>query len=138
MSKALKISLLSLFLMSSSMAIGLVVNAGDENSVMGAKKETATQSDGGPALTIGNPLGDNIKTPQQLIGRIINTALGLVGSLALLMFIYGGFMWMTAAGNDDRIKKGKETLTWATLGLIVIFSSYALVSYLIKNVIKGG
>lgn len=98
----------------------------------------ATPIDGGSPVEIGNPLGDNIKTPQQLIGRIINTALGLVGSLALLMFIYGGFMWMTAAGNDDRIKKGKETLTWATLGLIVIFSSYALVSYLIKNVIKGG
>jgi len=42
------------------------------------------------------------------------------------MFVIGGFMWMTAAGNPEKIKKGKDTLMWAILGIILIFSSYSI------------
>jgi hypothetical protein len=65
-----------------------------------------------------------------LIGKIIKTVLGIVGSIALVMFIYGGFMWMTAGGNTDRIKKGRDVLTWATIGLIIIFTSYAILTFI--------
>lgn len=78
-------------------------------------------------VKIENPLGDDNPSPQILIGRVINATMGLVGSLALAMFIYGGFVWMLAAGNEQRVQKGKDVLIWATIGLIVIFSSYALV-----------
>jgi hypothetical protein len=53
-------------------------------------------------------------TPQTLIGKIINAVLGVVGSIALIMFIYGGFVWMTAAGNQERVGKGKEILVWSS------------------------
>ena len=75
-----------------------------------------------------NPLGKTT-TFQTLIGSVINEVLGVVGSIALLMFIYGGFTWMTAAGNEQKVAKGKEILVWATIGLTVIFSSYALVKF---------
>ncbi len=78
--------------------------------------------------TLPNPLGEGA-TPQTLIGKIINAALGIVGSIALLMFIYGGFVWMTAAGNEQSVTKGRDILIWATVGLIIIFSSYALVKF---------
>ena len=63
-----------------------------------------------------------------LFSKIINAVLGIVGSLALVMFIYGGFIWMLAAGNKERVQKGKDVLVWATIGLVIIFSAYALVS----------
>jgi len=80
-----------------------------------------------------NPLGTTTTVPL-LIGNVITAALGVVGSLALLMFIYGGFTWMLAAGNDEAIKKGKGILLWATIGLIVIFGSYSLVNFLITSI----
>ena len=76
-------------------------------------------------VTLDDPLGET--NPQVLIGRVINAVLGIVGSLALAMFIYGGFIWMTAAGNKERVEKGKNVLVWATIGLIIIFSAYAMV-----------
>lgn len=75
--------------------------------------------------------------PATFIGKIINVSLGLAGSLALLMFIYGGFTWMLAAGNDQRVTKGKNILTWATVGLVTIFTSYALVKFVL-DAIGGG
>ena len=67
--------------------------------------------------------------PQTLIGKIINAVLGIVGSIALVMVIYGGFIWMTAAGNQEKVTKGRDVLVWAAVGLFIIFSSYALVKF---------
>lgn len=101
----------------------------------------ATQTNPQPSATansvpLTNPLTGNqtsIEIPV-LIGRIIKAVLGIVGSLALVMFIYGGFMWMTSAGNSEQVQKGKNILIWAALGLAVIFSSYALVKFVIEGI----
>ncbi len=76
-------------------------------------------------VEICNPI--DATSPQQLIGKVIQAVLGISGSLALLMFVYGGFVWMLSGGNAEKVTKGKNTLVWASIGLVVIFSSYALV-----------
>ena len=68
-----------------------------------------------------------------MIGKVINAIMGIVGSLALAMFIFGGFTWMLAAGSSERVKKGKDIIIWAAIGLVVIFSSYALVQFVFKG-----
>lgn len=84
--------------------------------------------------TKANPAG-TIRTPQALIGKIIQALLGVIGSLALVMFIFGGFLWMTSAGNPESVKKGRDILLWATLGMVIVFSSYALVRFLLAGVL---
>lgn len=64
---------------------------------------------------------------QIVLGTVIRAILGIVGSIALAMFVYGGFTVMTAAGNSERTKKGTEILIWSALGVVVILASYALV-----------
>lgn len=66
-----------------------------------------------------------------LIGGIIRFSLGVVGAVFLLMFIYGGFLWLTAGGEADRVKKARHTLVNAVLGLAIIFLSYTIVSFII-------
>ncbi|MBD3247934.1 hypothetical protein GF382_01430 [Candidatus Falkowbacteria bacterium] len=83
-------------------------------------------------VTLDNPLGENV-TPQQVIGQIINAVLGIVGSLALIMFIWGGLVWMTAAGSPEKISQGRMILLWATIGLVVVFSSFTLVRFIIQR-----
>ena len=94
-----------------------------------------TSQDGSVALC--DPLANSgITNPQTFIGKIIAAALGVVGSLALLMFIYGGFTWMTSAGSAEKVTKGKGIMVWAAIGLAVIFSSYALVKFVIDSLVK--
>ncbi|PKM91725.1 hypothetical protein CVU82_00770 [Candidatus Falkowbacteria bacterium HGW-Falkowbacteria-1] len=85
------------------------------------------------AVSLSNPLGAGA-TAQSVIGNVISQVLGVVGALALIMFIYGGLTWMTAMGNEQQIKKGKDILMWATLGLVIIFSSYALVKFVLQAI----
>ncbi|MDG1949786.1 MAG: hypothetical protein P8J32_03090 [bacterium] len=87
------------------------------------------------AATLTNPLGTtNIRA---VIGRIIQAILGVTGSIALLMFIWGGFLWLTSAGNDTRIKKGKDTLVWSSIGLTVMVAAYALVQTIVVALETG-
>ena len=83
------------------------------------------------AITIdGKPANIN-----QVIANMAKLVLGLVGVLALVMFIIGGITWMTSGGNAEQVKKGKGTLVWATIGLIVCFLAYSLVTFVITKFI---
>jgi len=92
-------------------------------------------------VKLNNPLtgkpGDITGGVPALIGQVINAVLGIVGSLALLMFVYGGLLWMTAGGKDERVTQGKNVLIWATLGMVVIFASYAIVKLLFQSLTSG-
>lgn len=79
-----------------------------------------------------NPL--SVNSPQALIGKIINAVLGVVGSLALLMFVYGGLTWMTSSGSQEKVKKGRDIIVWSAIGLAIIFASYGLVRILLATV----
>ncbi len=86
-------------------------------------------------VALPNPLGET--SIPKLIGRGIQGFTGIVGSIALAMFLYGGYMWLTSAGKSEKIKKGKEILIWAVLGLALIFGSYILVDFVIKGITTG-
>jgi uncharacterized membrane protein YjfL (UPF0719 family) len=81
-------------------------------------------------LTLENPI--SATSVPELVNSIVRSILGMVGALALFMFVYGGMLWMTSAGNTQRIEKGKETLIWATIGLVIIFASYAILSFIFQ------
>jgi hypothetical protein len=100
--------------------------------IKGTTKTTQT-------VTLPNPLGSKAEDADinVLIGKIINAVLGIVGSLALVMFIYGGFTWMLAAGSPERVKRGKDIIIWAAIGLIIIFSAYALVKFVFTGLGAG-
>lgn len=78
-------------------------------------------------LKLENPLQSDTTDITKILGWIIRGLLGIVGSLTLLMMVWGGFQWFTAAGNPERIKKGTQTMVWAAIGVAVVFASYFIV-----------
>jgi len=55
---------------------------------------------------------------------------GIVGALALLFFIYGGFTWILSQGNPEKVKKGRDIVFAAVIGLIIVFGAYILVQFI--------
>lgn len=86
-------------------------------------------------VSLINPLGE--ADVRIIIGRIVSAALSVAGSLALLMVVYGGLLWMTSRGESKQVQKGKDTLTWAVLGIVIIFASYVIVNALILGITTG-
>ena len=73
-----------------------------------------------------------------LVGRVINVLLGFLGVIALVIIIYAGFLWMTAAGNDEQISKAKKMLGAAVIGMIIIVSSLAIANFVIARLKEVG
>lgn len=94
-----------------------------------AARDAATK---GSALALSLPLSDI--SASSVIGRVVANLLGIVGSIALLMFVYGGITWLTASGNDKRIAQAKAIMTWAALGVVAIFMAYAVISVVVGTI----
>ncbi len=67
------------------------------------------------------------------IGNIIKAALSFLGVIFLILMIYGGFLWMTAKGNEEEVTKAKNLINAAIIGLIIVVSAYAISYFVIKN-----
>ncbi|OGH91471.1 MAG: hypothetical protein A2534_00495 [Candidatus Magasanikbacteria bacterium RIFOXYD2_FULL_39_9] len=64
----------------------------------------------------------------QIVSTVIKAMLGIIGGLTLLMFVYGGFRWLTSAGNPEKVKSGSQTMIWAVIGVMLVLASYILLS----------
>jgi len=58
-----------------------------------------------------------------------NYLFGIVGALALLFFIYGGVLWLTAGGKAEQIERGKKVLIGAVIGLVIVFGAWLIVQF---------
>lgn len=78
-----------------------------------------------------NPLG--ITSINSLAARLINFVLGLVGTISLVLFVYGGFIWMISAGSQEKVRKGRDIIVWAAVGMAVVFMAYTVVRFVIEG-----
>jgi amino acid transporter len=68
-----------------------------------------------------------------VIGVIINVILGLLGVVAVIIIVIGGFKWMTAGGNDEKIKEAKRLIGQGVIGLIIVLAAYAIARFIIDK-----
>ena len=89
----------------------------------------------------GDKVSSDIKwdnqTADKAIQSLVNKGMGFLWILAVLYAIYGGFLVLTAAWDDGKVKKWKTILFQAILGLIIIFLAYSIVSWLISSIFAG-
>jgi len=84
------------------------------------------------AVCLPNPICARNIT--ELALQIMRVMLGLVDIAALVMFIVGGFRFMVSMGNTEKIKKAKDTLLWAVVGILLITFSYSLMQFIFDSV----
>lgn len=73
--------------------------------------------------------------PFSIISVVIQTALSLLGVIFLVLTIYGGFLWMTAAGDEGKVDSAKKIIKNSIIGLIIIVSAYAISFFVLDKLI---
>ncbi|MEK7545848.1 MAG: hypothetical protein AAB554_02105 [Patescibacteria group bacterium] len=76
----------------------------------------------------------DIKTAASLpviIGNIVRIGIGLLGIVFLVLTVYAGFLYLTASGDEDKVKHAKETLQRGVIGMLIISAAYAIASFVI-------
>lgn len=67
------------------------------------------------------------------IASIINVALGLLGIVAVVIVLVGGFKWMTAGGNDEKVTEARKLIFAGIIGLAIILSAYAIAKFVLSQ-----
>ena len=67
------------------------------------------------------------------IVSIINVALGLLGIISVVIILIGGFKWMTAGGNEEKVGEAKQLIFSGIIGLAIILSAYAIASFVVDR-----
>lgn len=71
-----------------------------------------------------------------IIKNVINLLSMLVGVVAVIMFIVGGFRYITSAGDSSKVSSAKNTLVYAIIGLVVVALAQAIVLFVLNKVAK--
>ena len=72
-----------------------------------------------------------------IVGVVIQAFLSLLGVLFLVYMLYGGYNWMVAQGDEDKVKKAKETIQRAIIGLIITIAAYAISFWVFDNLLAS-
>lgn len=87
----------------------------------------STKLDSAPAGTAANRL-------PVIVGSMIKIAMGLLGIIVLVLIVYAGFIWMTAAGDDKKVASAKAILKNAVIGAIILFLAYSITAFVLSSV----
>ena len=64
---------------------------------------------------------------------LIRVVLGFLAIVATIIILYGGFKWMTAAGNEEKVAEARKLLVAGIIGLIIIIAAFAIVTFVLQR-----
>jgi len=90
---------------------------------------------------VGNESGfstdPTVANPARIAGIVVNAFINFLGITFIILIVIAGYGWMTAAGNEEKIKKSVSTITQATIGLVVAISAWTLWNFVFEKLILG-
>jgi len=84
-------------------------------------------------LEYGTATGLGESDIRQTVGQIINVALSLLGIVALVIILAGGFKWMTAGGNEEKVMEARKMIFSGIIGLAIILSGFAIARFVLNQ-----
>ena len=72
----------------------------------------------------------------EIVQSILNWIFGIIGIVAVVMVIIGGFNLMTSSGDPGKVKKGKDTILYGIIGLIISLLAFAIVNFVLNGIFK--
>ncbi len=88
-------------------------------------------------LNYGTYTGLGTKDLREGIMTIVQYLFGFLGIIAIIIMLYGGFVWLTSAGSEEKVSQAKKIITAGVIGLVIIFISYALAAFVINQLITA-
>lgn len=88
-------------------------------------------------IEYGTFTGLGTKDIREGVMAVINTLLGFLGIIAIVVILWGGFRWLTGGGNEEKVGEAKKIITAGIIGLVIIFVSYAIAQFVISSLIQA-
>ena len=74
-------------------------------------------------------------SPFYIVFVVIRVLMMLLGTIFIVLIVYGGFVWMTAAGDENRVSKAKDVIRNGTIGVVLIIGAFAITRFVLGGLI---
>ena len=88
-------------------------------------------------LNYATAIGLGTQDVRTTVSNVIKAFMGLLGIVAVVIILLGGFKWMTAGGNEEKVAEAKKLIISGIIGLIIIMSAYAIAQFVVSAIING-
>jgi len=90
-----------------------------------------------PGLNEAGTIGLGNAEPKGAIVNIIKVIMGFLGLIAVIVILIGGFKWMTAGGNEDKVAEAKKLIVAGIIGLVIILAAFLIASFVINQLLNA-
>jgi uncharacterized membrane protein len=71
------------------------------------------------------------------VAKVIQIILGFLGIVFLALIVYAGLLWMTSAGNEDKVEKAKKIMSAAVIGAVIVFAAYIITYFVLDTLVQA-
>lgn len=104
------------------------------NNILSIFGASSSVSGGIKVDTVNKGSGNELQTA---VISIINAVVGVLALVCVIVIIIGGVNYMTSSGDAGKVKKAKDTILYGVIGLVVCVLAFAIVNFVIVNILKG-
>jgi Type IV secretion system pilin len=90
-----------------------------------------------PNVNSCNSGPNGVDDVNRILSRIVNFLSALVGVVAVIMIIIGGFRYITSGGNDTSVTSAKNTILYAVIGLVIVALAQILVRFVLDKIVNS-
>lgn len=126
---------ITLMPMVATIALALVLVSGGVLATTGIAH--AQIDDAALGLAYPSAIGLTAADPRAVAAAIIRAILGVLGVVALVIVIIGGYTWMMAGGNEEKVAEAKKWMGAGVIGLAIILSAYAITRFVVSQLVSA-
>jgi len=89
------------------------------------------------SVDVGDTIQLGSQDPRTIAANVINVILGFLGIVAVIIILAGGFKWMTAGGNQDKVDEARKLITAGVIGLVIILAAFGIATFVINALVKA-
>ncbi|MFA7245047.1 MAG: hypothetical protein WC070_02585 [Candidatus Magasanikbacteria bacterium] len=78
--------------------------------------------------------GTDTTDPRIVAAQIVQSFMGLLGSVFIFLFVYSGYLLITSHGDSEKVSKARKTMTGAIIGILVTLLSFSIANFVGKNI----
>lgn len=124
--KVINLMFITVLLLSAWQTSAQVLDSNTTGALSNNVKVLQTGAGYDPNVTVGS-----------VVASVIKTFLGLLGVIFVILIIIAGVKWMTAGGDEEKVKAATQTISRAVIGLIIVIAAYSITYFVFKNLPMG-
>ena len=86
---------------------------------------------------VQNDIGLGSRDPRAIIASVIRIILGFLGIVAVVIILLGGFKWMTAGGNEEKVGEARKLIVQGIVGLVIILAAFGIATFVISSLLNA-